>query len=65
MKEQCAGKALQHLFSVRPQPFLPSSLSFSTKQKEHLPGDVGLGIRSLVDLTLLLVYSVIDLGYIL
>lgn len=38
---------------------------FLHKGKKHLPGDVGVRFRTLVDLTLLLVYSVIDLGYIL
>lgn len=64
MKGQGAGKVLQHLFSVRHQPFLVSFL-FLHKGKNNLPGDVGLRVRTLVDLTLLLFYSVIDLGYIL
>lgn len=38
---------------------------FLHKGKNNLPGDVGLRVRTLVDLTLLLFYSVIDLGYIL
>lgn len=38
---------------------------FLHKRKKHLPGDVELRVMTLVDPTLLPVYSVIDLGYIL